>query len=82
MCDSVDDITFALGIDKEEKEEKIDLSVEESAVYLAIKDGLDSAVLLMNKTGLKAYEIMPILSSLELKGLIVKLMGNKFKAVK
>lgn len=82
LCDSVDDITFALGIDKQEKEEKIDLSVEESAVYIAIKDGLDSAVLLMNKTGLKAYEIMPILSSLELKGLIVKLMGNKFKAVK
>lgn len=75
------DVDFLLGLDKE-PEPKISLTEEERRAYLAIKGGAEDAAALMRECGLKIFELQPIISALEIKGLIARLQGNKFKATK
>lgn len=82
LCDSSSDILFSLGLDKNQLKDEIELTQEERLVYDVIVGGADSSLQIIAETGLKAYEITPIISSLEIKGIVVRLMGNKFKVIK
>ncbi len=82
LCDSQNDILDDLGIKKDEEKPQILLEPQEELVYVAIKDGADNVNSLIAATKLKIFEIAPIISSLELKGFVVRLAGNKFKAIK
>ena len=57
---------------KEEKKEKQDLSPEEQTIANALKDGEKHVDKICALTGKEIYEITPILSMLEIKGVIVK----------
>ncbi len=81
LVDSPKDILSLFNINIEEKP-KIKLEGNEKIVYEAILDGADTANSLILATNLKIFQLSPIISSLELKGLVVKLVGNKFKVVK
>ncbi len=82
MCDCADDILSFLEIERKTEEEEVELEDEEKEVLSAIKDGFDDVNKLVEKTGLKMYELAPALSSLEISGFIVKTAGNVYKAVK
>ena len=81
LCDDINDIFDFLKI-KENTEDKISLKGDEAVIYAAIKDGFDDVNKLVLKTDKKMFELAPILSSLEIEGLIVKMAGNKYKTVK
>ena len=83
LCDDVNDVLCSLGITEETIEEKaIELDGDEYDVYSAIKDGFDDVNKIVVRTNKKMHELAPILSMLEIEGYIVKLAGNKYKAVK
>lgn len=82
LCDCADDILSFLEIERKTEEEEVELEDEEKEVLSAIKDGFDDVNKLVEKTGLKMYELAPALSSLEISGFIVKTAGNVYKAVK
>ena len=81
LCDNVNDILSFLGV-QAVKEEVVDLEGDALEVYTLIKDGADSADALLEKTGLKTYELAPILTELEVGGHIVRLSGNTYKVKK
>lgn len=81
LCDSIDDIFFFLGMTVKE-EEKPTLGKSESEVYEIIKeDGQTHFDVLLQKTGKPVYELMGVLSMLEIKKMIVKNIGNTYSAL-
>lgn len=82
LCEGIEDVCQCLDVEDREKEESISLDEEEKKVYYAIKNGCDNANSLIAECGLKIFELTPIISSLEIKGLIVKMLGNKYKSIK
>lgn len=82
LCDDVEDIFTSLGVVAKKKEEKNDLSPKEQKVYECIKEGEIHIDLLLEKTGMKIFEISPLLSMLEIKKYIVKNPGNTYSATK
>ncbi|MBR2933643.1 MAG: DNA-processing protein DprA [Clostridia bacterium] len=84
LCDAIEDLLSAYGIDESQKTENeiIELEDDERVLYQAIKEGADDMTVYCAKNNLKFFEIAPILSELEIKGLIVKTAGNKFKPTK
>ena len=80
LCDDVNDILSFLGLERKE-EEKTELEGDELSVFKLIKEGVEDADAILEKTGMKMFELAPVLTSLELQGLIVKLSGNSYKAV-
>lgn len=80
LCDGFDEIFELLGL-SEEPSEDASLSDEELLVLNAVKDGADSVPKLIEKTGMKMRELAPILSSLEIQGLVARMLGNLYKAV-
>lgn len=81
LCDCADDIFTNLGVSKKTENKKTTLSDEESLVYNCIKEGEIHIDLLLQKTGLKIFQISPILMMLEIKKLIVKNPGNTYSAI-
>ncbi len=77
LVESVDDIRNVCGYNIIEKQ-KISLSTEEEKVYFEIKNGTTNVEILVEKLNLKIYEIIPILSSLELKGYVIKNNSNEY----
>ena len=82
LCDSVDDIFTALRVVKRKACEDCKLSEKEQKVYNCIKDGEIHIDILLQKTGMKIFEISPILTMLEIKKLIIKAPGNLYAAIK
>ena len=75
------DIFLAFGLDLKPRKEKI-LSAEEEKVYSLIKDAGEIFIpLLAEKLGAEPYKLIPVLSLLEIKGLIVRLGGNRYSIV-
>ena len=75
-----DDILDYYGIEKKQKP-TVELSNAEKEVYEIIRKEeihIDKLVFLSGK---KAFELMPILTMLEMKKLIVKNAGNIFSAI-
>ena len=76
-----DDILEDFGISREEKITPV-LSEEESAVLGFIKDAGEAfAPDIAEKLGKLPFQIIPLLSALEIKGLIVRLGGNRYAAI-
>lgn len=80
LCDCEEDVLSALNL--EFQETAVALDGTETTVYNALKGGVDNVNDLILQSELKVFELAPVLSSLELKGLIVRLAGNKFKVIK
>ena len=80
MVTELEDITSVLGFSVAEKEE-IQLSDNEYIVLSSIKNGNYSVDDVLNDTKLKIFELMPTLTSLEIKNLIVK-SGSDYMPVK
>lgn len=71
LSDSPQDVLEYYGIEKKE-EKKIDISDEEKQIIKTLKDGeqhVDKICLLVGK---KIFEVLPTLSILEIKGVVVK----------
>lgn len=83
LIESVEDAAEILEVSPTADENAaVTLTDNEKAVYGFIADGAGSAEEVLIKTGLKAHELAPILTMLELKGIIVKSAGNEYKPVK
>ena len=77
LTETYQDISEVMGY-SEAKEEKIQLSVKEQTVYDSIKQGANLVDDIVSKTNLKIFEIMPIITMLEIKGLIINSGGNEY----
>jgi len=82
LCDSVDDIYLSLGITRTAKKTTAALTEAEARVFACIKECDCHIDLLLQKTGMKIFELSPVLTMLEIKKYIVKNPGNEYSAIK
>ncbi|MBO5046026.1 MAG: DNA-protecting protein DprA [Clostridia bacterium] len=81
LATGAEDILSAYGMKTEEKEE-ISLTEEERVVYSVLKEGGElHATVIAERAGLQVYEIAAVLSSLEMKNLVVRAGGNRYAAI-
>ncbi len=71
LVETAEDVAEILGVKLSEKANTV-LSEKERLVYETIRSGINRADKIVEKTGLKIYELMPVLGMLELKGLTVR----------
>lgn len=75
------DILSAFGLDLKPRPEN-KLSAEEQKVYSAIRESGEIFVAaLAEKLGTEPYKLITVLSSLEIKGLVCRLGGNRYSAI-
>ncbi len=80
LCRNVLDIFLAFGL--EYSAEKQNLSPAESKVAeLLRREGTSHVSAIAAQTGMAAYEVIAVCSSLEVKGIIAREGGNRFSAV-
>ena len=77
----LNDITEVLGIDIDSKQ-VVELSSSEELVLRAIKSGKTNVDDILLETGLKIFEVMPALTSLEIKNLLVKNSASEYSLIK
>ena len=84
LVETSEDVAEVLGVELNgnDKNNAITLSDKEKSVYDIIAGGSGNADEILLKTGFKVYELTPILTMLELKGLILKGAGGDYKPVK
>jgi DNA processing protein len=80
LTDSFKDIADYLKIDIKEEIE-IELSPEEQKIVELLKDGSVHTDIICQKLSKQIYEITPILSALEIKGVIVKSGFNTYAKI-
>lgn len=81
LTENILDIFSPFGLDFKQPEKKA-LSNEESALLAIIRgQGEIFVAELAEKTGKQPFELIPALSSLEIKGLITRMGGNRYSAV-
>ncbi len=78
LIENSEDIALCEGF--ELKEKNIDLTQDELKVLRAI-DGQSTIDFICEQSGLKAYEVMPVLSMLEIKKAVAKGVGNTYTAL-
>ncbi|MBE7089823.1 MAG: DNA-protecting protein DprA [Clostridiales bacterium] len=71
LTDNPSDILKAFGVEKKEKVH-LQLTDEERGVVNAIKEGNTHIEKIAERTGKKAFTLFPVISMLEIKGIIVK----------
>ncbi len=81
LCDDVNDIFFHLGITPAKKTQKQALTDKEAMVFSIIGEREIHMDELIEKTGMKIFELTPVLTMLEIKKYIVKNPGNTFSSV-
>lgn len=82
LVEKAEDIAEYFGINLAQTERKISLFGEEESLYLALQEaGEMHAVELSERTGVPVYKIRALISSLEVKGLVVALGGNRYGVV-
>ena len=81
LTESAKDIADAFGIDLTEKKREFSLSPDEQKLYAALQEGELHATELAQKTGIPVFKMRAILSSLEVKGVVVSLGGNRYATV-
>ena len=81
LTESAKDIAEKFGIDLTEKKRAISLTADEEKLYACLQEGEAHASELSQKTGVPVFKLRAILSSLEVKGLVVSLGGNRYTAV-
>ncbi len=82
LVETVDDVFFAFGLESKKNENNV-LTETESELYNIIKEYGEAFIPdVAQKLGKQPYELIPVLSSLEIKELIVRLGGNRYSAIK
>nr|MBR6778175.1 DNA-protecting protein DprA [Clostridia bacterium] len=81
LTESALDIAEKYGVDLTEKKREYTLTADEERVYEALKEGEAHASELAQKAGVPVFKLRAVLSSLEVKGLVVSLGGNCYAAV-
>lgn len=81
LCDDVNDILETMRVDVK-KVASVKLEGDEKTVFSLIKDGVILADDLVERSGLKSYEVATVLTKLELGGFIARAAGNTYKAIK
>ena len=82
LCTGEEDVFECYGMAPQSKPQ-VPLSEEEARVLDVLQDGEEQhAAIIAERAGLQIYEITAVLSALELKGLAVKLGGNRYQALK
>ena len=76
LTDSPEDVTEFYG--KNNIEEKIILTDDEKAVTVSLKDGAKHIDVICRDTHKKIHELMPLISSLEIKGILAKTGVNVY----
>lgn len=79
LTDSVKDICEVLGYSVNKSNNLTDLSQLEQIVFNEIKNGSVIVDDIIEHTNLKVYEVVPLLTTLELKGYIVKCSNNEYR---
>lgn len=77
LTETYEDISEVMGYSAQQESE-IQLPKEEKLVYECIVNGINLVDDIIVKTNLKIFEIMPIITMLEIKGLIVSSGGNEY----
>ena len=81
LTESATDIAEKLGIDLTEKKAQVVLTADEERVYESLRENELHATELAKITGIPVFKLRAILSSLEVKGLVVSLGGNTYSIV-
>ena len=81
LVTSLDDIAEVLGYNLD-SESKITLTEDEEKILNVIKNGKILVDDIVSSTNLKIFEIIPLLTSLEIKGVVVKCSGNEYTLAK
>ena len=79
LTEGVEDISQVCGF-KLREQESSNLTDEELKVFKAIKDGSATIDEITGATGLKVFEVMPIVTVLEIKGAVVKNGNGEYVA--
>ncbi len=82
LTECAGDITCRLGVELQAKKEKPVLTPEEERVYEYLREaGETHAGVLAQQTQVPAYKLRALLSSLEVKGIVVSVGGNRYSIV-
>ena len=82
LVENAADIAGKLGVELAKKGRDVALSAEEERLLTALRALTEAhASELAAKTGVPVFKLRAILSSLEVKGLLVSLGGNRYAAV-
>ncbi|MCH5148026.1 MAG: DNA-processing protein DprA [Clostridiales bacterium] len=82
LVENTPDIFEAFGLEFEPPEEKTELNGEEQIALDAIREAGEAfAPEIAEKLNKLPHQIIPVLSSLEIKGLIIRLGGNRYAAI-
>lgn len=82
LTENILDIFLSFGLDFKRSEKTVTLSELERAVLDEVKkSGTAFLPVIAEKLQLPAYRIIPVLTSLEIKGLVSKLGGNRYSAI-
>ena len=81
LVSDINDIAEVLGYNLD-KQSKILLTNDEEKILKVIKDGKTLVDDIVSFTNLKIFEVIPLLTSLEIKGVVVKSNGNEYTLAK
>ena len=81
LTESAADIAEKYAVDLTERKREASLSPDEQKLYAALQEGELHATELAQKTGIPVFKLRAVLSSLEVKGLVASLGGNRYAAV-
>jgi DNA processing protein len=82
LTETAEDVAQKMGISLQEKAQKISLTADEEKMLAALKDSAEEHITaLSQKSGVPVFKARAVLSSLEVKGLVVALGGNRYAPV-
>jgi DNA processing protein len=82
LTESAEDILRTFGIERQEEKAQVPLSDEEQRIFDAIKTaGEIHANALAQTTGVPVFKMRAVLASLEVKGVIIAVGGNRYSAL-
>ena len=82
LVENTPDIFEAFGLEYKQPEKHVNLTQDEEIALAAIRErGEAFAPAIAEKLNKQPYQIIPVLSSLEIKGLIIRLGGNRYAAL-
>lgn len=82
LVENTPDIFEAFGLEYKQPEKTVNLTHDEEIALAAIRESGEAfAPAIAEKLNKQPYQIIPVLSSLEIKGLIIRLGGNRYAAL-
>jgi DNA processing protein len=82
LVENVEDIASQFSMDLTKAKPQVSLSVDEEKIYTALKDLTEGHINeISERSSVPPFKARAILSSLEIKGLVVSLGGNRYSVV-